>query len=105
MNMNTKKITTVGILCAMAMIINLLISFPMVPAASFLRYDPKDIVIIIGGYIYGPMTVVVMSAIVYGTSDTFITFFHCVRLLLFGTHLFCPVFEKTYCYFFLFLLY
>lgn len=49
--------------------------------------------------------VVVMSAIVYGTSDTFITFFHCVRLLLFGTHLFCPVFEKTYCYFFLFLLY
>lgn len=63
MNMNTKKITTVGILCAMAMIINLLISFPMVPAASFLRYDPKDIVIIIGGYIYGPMTVVVMSAI------------------------------------------
>ena len=35
MNMNTKKITTVGILCAMAMIINLLISFPMVPAASF----------------------------------------------------------------------
>lgn len=63
MNMNTKKITTVGILCAMAMIINLLISFPMVPAASFLRYDPKDIVIIIGGYIYGPWTVFVMSMI------------------------------------------
>ena len=53
--MSTKKITTVGMLCAMAMIVNVLISFPIVPAVSFLRYDPKDILIVIGGFIYGPM--------------------------------------------------
>ena len=47
--MSTKKITTVGMLCAMAMIVNVLISFPIVPAVSFLRYDPKDILIVIGG--------------------------------------------------------
>ena len=41
--MSTKKITTVGMLCAMAMIVNVFISFPIVPAVSFLRYDPKDI--------------------------------------------------------------
>ena len=61
--MSTKKITTVGMLCAMAMIVNVLISFPIVPAVSFLRYDPKDILIVIGGFIYGPMTSFLMSFI------------------------------------------
>ena len=54
--MSTKKITTIGVLCAMAMVTNLLISFPLVPAASFLKYDPKDIIIVMGGFIYGPLT-------------------------------------------------
>lgn len=61
--METKKITTVGMLCAMAMIINMLISFPIIPMVSFLRYDPKDILIVIGGFIYGPMTSLIMSFI------------------------------------------
>lgn len=61
--MSTKKITTVGILCAMAVVANLLVYFPLVPAVGFLSYDPKDIVIVIGGFIYGPMTSVIMSAI------------------------------------------
>ncbi len=61
--MNTKKITTIGILCAMAVVINVLIHFPMVPAVSFLSYDPKDIIIVIGGFIYGPMISLLMSGI------------------------------------------
>lgn len=63
MNSTTKKITTVGMLCGMAMVINLLIHFPIVPAVSYLSYDPKDIVIVIGGFIYGPFISFVMSAI------------------------------------------
>lgn len=62
-NMNVKKMTTLGILSAMAIIVNMLISFPMIPAVSFLRYDPKDIIIVIGGFIYGPFAVFIMSAI------------------------------------------
>ncbi|MEG0277118.1 MAG: ECF transporter S component [Coprobacillus sp.] len=62
-SMNVKKMTTLGILSAMAIIINLLISFPMVPAVSFLRYDPKDIIIVIGGFIYGPFAAFLMSGI------------------------------------------
>lgn len=61
--MNTKKITTIGMLCAMAIIINLMISFPIIPSVSFLKYDPKDIIIIIGGFIFGPLTSLIMSAI------------------------------------------
>lgn len=63
MNKSTKKITTVAMMCAMAMVVNMLIYFPIIPSASFLSYDPKDIVIIIAGFIYGPMTSFVMSAI------------------------------------------
>lgn len=61
--MNTKKITTVGMLCAMAVIINLLIHFPIIPSVSFLKYDPKDIIIVIGGFIFGPLISLIMSAI------------------------------------------
>lgn len=64
MNLTTKKITTIGMLCAMALVVNLLIRFPMVPAVSFLNYDPKDIIIVIGGFIYGPSVCVIMSAII-----------------------------------------
>ena len=53
---STKKLTTIAILSAMAMVLNLLIQFPIVPALSFLSYDPKDIIIVIAGFIYGPMT-------------------------------------------------
>jgi len=63
MNLSTKKITTVGMLCAMAVVVNLLIRFPIVPSVSFLNYDPKDIVIVIGGFIYGPAVCFIMSAI------------------------------------------
>lgn len=61
--MSVKKIATIGVLCAMAMVVNVFIHFPLVPAASFMNYDPKDIVIVTGGFIMGPMAVVIMSLI------------------------------------------
>ena len=63
MNSRTKKITTIGMMCAMAMVMNLLLHFPIIPAVSFLNYDPKDIVIVIASFIYGPFSAFVMSAI------------------------------------------
>ena len=35
MNSRTKKITTIGMMCAMAMVMNLLLHFPIIPAVSF----------------------------------------------------------------------
>lgn len=63
MNFTAKKLTTIGMLCAMAMAVNLLISFPMIPSVAFLKYDPKDIVIVMGGFIFGPMSAFIMSVI------------------------------------------
>ncbi|MBP3400041.1 MAG: ECF transporter S component [Erysipelotrichaceae bacterium] len=62
--MTTKKMTTVGILCAMALVLAIMIYVPIVPAVSFLKYEPKDVIMVVGGFIYGPMTVVLMSCIV-----------------------------------------
>ena len=59
--MNIKKLTTLGILCALAIVANLVISFPIIPSVAFLKYDPKDIIIIIGGFIYGPFSAMLMS--------------------------------------------
>lgn len=61
--MSTKKITTIGMLCAMAIIVNLIIHFPIIPSVSFLKYDPKDVIIVIGGFIFGPFVTFIMSAI------------------------------------------
>ncbi|MEI3147733.1 MAG: hypothetical protein V8T10_07240 [Merdibacter sp.] len=38
----------------LAVIVNLLIHFPLIPAVEFLSYDAKDVIIVIGGFIYGP---------------------------------------------------
>ena len=62
--MTTKKMTTVGILCGMALVLALTLYIPIVPAVAFLKYEPKDVVMVVGGFIYGPMTVVLMSVIV-----------------------------------------
>lgn len=63
MTWTTKKITTVAVLCAMAMIVNMMIAIPIIPAVPFLHYDPKDVLIVMGGFIYGPMISFFMSGI------------------------------------------
>ena len=63
MNMTTKKISTLGMLCALAVIVNLLIHFPLIPSVEFLSYDAKDVIIVIGGFIYGPGSAFIMSVI------------------------------------------
>ena len=45
---NTRKLTTLAMLAALAIVLVALIHFPLVPAAPFLEYDPADIPIFIG---------------------------------------------------------
>ena len=59
-----KKITTIGILSAMAYVSLFLIRFPIIPSASFLRYDVKDVFIVIGAYMFGPIYGFAMSVVV-----------------------------------------
>ncbi|MDE6602664.1 MAG: ECF transporter S component [Lachnospiraceae bacterium] len=57
----TKKLTTTGMLCALsyvAMVVG------RVPLILFLKYDPKDVIIVIGGLIFGPLTSFTIAVIV-----------------------------------------
>ena len=53
MNSKTKKLTTVGMLCAFTYVATVIGRIPLV---LFLKYDPKDIIIAISGLIFGPLT-------------------------------------------------
>ena len=64
MNVSTKKITTLSLLAAMSLVLTLLIRFPLVPTVPFLSFDPKDVVIAIGGFIYGPLAAAIVSSLV-----------------------------------------
>ena len=67
-NVKVKKITTLAMLSALAFLLALLFHYlpipPMVPAAPFLKFEPKDVVITIAGFLYGPLAVVPMAIIV-----------------------------------------
>ncbi len=62
--MTTKKMTVISMLCAAAFIAVFFIRIPIMPAVSFLKYEPKDIIIVIGGFIYGPLASLIVSLIV-----------------------------------------
>ena len=61
MNNSTKKLTTTGMLCALAYAA---VAVGRVPVVLFLKYDPKDVMIVIGGLIFGPLTSFTIAAIV-----------------------------------------
>lgn len=60
---SAKTVATVGMLCAIAFVAKLISNvFPTV--SGFLSFDLKDVVIVIGGFMMGPVTAVVISVIV-----------------------------------------
>lgn len=56
-----KKMVQLGMFCAIAY---LLMVVGRVPVVLFLKYDPKDVILTIGGFIYGPLSAVLISAVV-----------------------------------------
>ena len=60
----TKNLTTMAMLAALAFMITVVARIPIVAAAPFLNYDPKDIIIIIGGFIFGPSAAAMIALVV-----------------------------------------
>ena len=61
MNKKTKQLTTIGTLCALAYAATV---FGRVPLILFLKYDPKDIIITLGGFVFGPLASLSMAVLV-----------------------------------------
>ena len=63
MNYKTKKIAAVAMLSALAYVVMLVGRISIVPGLSFLKYDPKDVIVVIGGFAFGPLSAFLISAI------------------------------------------
>ena len=60
---NTKTLVTLGMLCAVAYLL-MFVTRGLPPIVQWLKYDPKDIIITIGGFIYGPFAALLVSVVV-----------------------------------------
>lgn len=61
MNSKTRKLAAMGMLCALAYAAT---AVGRVPLVLFLKYDPKDVVITLGGFLFGPLSALLMAAAV-----------------------------------------
>lgn len=57
----TKKLTTIAMLCAFAYVAAVVGRIPLV---LFLKYDSKDVIIVIGGFLFGPLTSITITVVV-----------------------------------------
>ena len=59
--MNVRKITILAMFCAIAF---LLVAFIRIPVVLFLNYEPKDVIIAIAGFMYGPLAAFLIAVVV-----------------------------------------
>ena len=61
----TKNITIIAMLSAISYVVMFISKAlpPLMPAAPYLDYDPKNVVIAISGFIFGPLSAFIISAI------------------------------------------
>ena len=60
----TRKLATLAVLCALAYVIMVVGRIPVISAPFTLKYDPKDVIFVIGGFIFGPLSVFALSVVV-----------------------------------------
>jgi riboflavin transporter FmnP len=58
---NVKKLVLIAMLAAVAFI---MVSLVRIPVVLFLKYEPKDVIITIGGFLYGPLASLLISVVV-----------------------------------------
>jgi riboflavin transporter FmnP len=64
MKIKTKQLTQMAVLAAMSILLVALIRFPIFPTAPFLEYDPADIPIFIGTFMFGPLGGLILTGVV-----------------------------------------
>lgn len=60
----TKKMTYLAVLAAISVVLVLVIHLPILPGAPFLEYDPADIPILIGTFLFGPLAGLLLTVVV-----------------------------------------
>lgn len=60
----TKKLTTMGVMAALSVILVALVHFPILPSAAFLEYDPADVPIFLTAFLMGPLYGFILTVVV-----------------------------------------
>ena len=61
-NSRTKKLVIIAMVAALAYMVMILVKVPML--VPYLKYEPKDVVIVILGFIYGPLEALITAFVV-----------------------------------------
>ena len=64
MKTNTRKLTVLAVLSAIAFVIMVVGRVQIMPIPPYLKYDPKDVILTIGGFLYGPLAAFMITAVV-----------------------------------------
>ncbi|NSW90394.1 MAG: ECF transporter S component [Firmicutes bacterium] len=64
MKFDINKMVRIAALSALGIVLMLALRFPLIPSAPYLEYDPADIPILIGGFMYGPLAGLIITVIV-----------------------------------------
>ncbi|MDL2252582.1 ECF transporter S component [Ruminococcaceae bacterium OttesenSCG-928-I18] len=57
----TRKLVVLAVMAAIAVVVMWVGRIAIVPAAPFLKYDPKDVVILMAGFLFGPFSAFLVS--------------------------------------------
>ncbi len=60
-NEKIKKLCVMAMLCALAYVVMMVARIPVI---LFLKYEPKDVIITFGGFLYGPVAALLISLVV-----------------------------------------
>lgn len=67
------KMVKMAVLSALAFVFILLIRFPLFPAVPYLIYDPGDIPLLIGSFMFGPLAGFIMVVVVSALQALFLS--------------------------------
>ena len=63
--LDVKKLAMLGMLCALAYVLMVVGRFPIISVPGLvLKYDPKDVIIALGGFLFGPLSAAAISLVV-----------------------------------------
>lgn len=64
MKIGVNKMVKMAVLSALSIVLMLIIRFPIIPAAPFLIYEPADVPILVGTFLFGPIEGLVITFVV-----------------------------------------
>ena len=70
MKFGVRKMVTLGVLAALSIVFMTVVKFPIIPAAPYLIYEPADVPILVGTFLFGPLSGLAITFVVAAIQAT-----------------------------------